>query len=298
MPHSHDHRPESDNRAFAIGVTLNVAFVAVESIYGVLAGSLALVADAGHNLSDVLGLLLAWGASLLAQRKPTATRTYGLRRGTVLAALLSSLLLLVASGAIAWEAVGRFMDPAPVGGLTVIVVASIGVVINTATALLFVSGRKTDLNIKGAYLHMAADAGVSLGVVVAGLAIIATGWEWLDPTISLAIVAIIFVGTWGLLKDSVDLALDAVPKGIDPVAVLDYLSKLPGVVEVHDLHIWGMSTTEAALTVHLVIPQGNVADGFLCEVANRLHDQFDIQHSTIQIEREYSPCRQASPDTV
>ena len=296
----HSHAPANYSRAFAIGVALNVGFVVVEAAFGFLSGSLALVADAGHNLSDVLGLLLAWGASILVRRRPTLRRTYGLRRSSILAALLNAVFLLLAIGAIGWEALARFAHPAPVAGGTVIWVALIGIVINGATALLFFSGRKGDLNIRGAFLHMAADAGVSLGVVIAGLAILLTGWPWLDPAVSLAIVAIIFVGTWGLLRDSVNLALDAVPEGIDAAAVGDYLAALPGVAAVHDLHIWAMSTTETALTAHLVIPRAGDGDALLARASAELHDRFGIEHPTLQVERgdPAHPCARAAADAI
>ena len=284
-PHNHTHSPSDYNRAFAIGVALNVIYIVVEATYGFLAGSLALLADAGHNLSDVLGLLLAWGANYLVQRKPTERHTYGWRKSTILAALTNAIILLVAMGAIAWEAVRRFSDPSPVAGKTVIIVAAIGVVINTATALLFLSGRKTDLNIRGAFLHMAADAGVSAGVVLAGVVILTTGWPWIDPVVSLTITAIILVGTWGLLRDSFNLALDAVPAGIDPEAVKTYLSDLPGVTGVHDLHIWAMSTSETALTVHLLKPDARDDDALIEQASRELHDRFGIEHITIQWER-------------
>jgi cobalt-zinc-cadmium efflux system protein len=286
MSHHHNnHSPSDYNRAFAIGVALNVIYIVVEATYGFLAGSLALLADAGHNLSDVLGLLLAWGANYLVQRKPTKRHTYGWRKSTILAALTNAIILLVAMGGIAWEAVRRFSDPSPVAGKTVIIVAAIGVVINTATALLFLSGRKTDLNIRGAFLHMAADAGVSAGVVLAGVVILTTGWPWIDPVVSLTITAIILVGTWGLLRDSFNLALDAVPAGIDPEAVKTYLSDLPGVTGVHDLHIWAMSTSETALTVHLVKPNARDDDALIEQASRELHDRFGIEHITIQWER-------------
>lgn len=284
MAHNHDHGRASYNRAFAIGVTLNAVFVVAEAAAGLLVGSVALLADAGHNLSDVLGLLLAWGAALLATRRPTEKRTYGFRRATILASLLSAVLLLVALGAIAWEAIGRFVSPAPVSGTALILVAGIGVVVNGATALLFAAGRKRDLNIRGAYLHMMADAGVSLGVVGAGVAIGLTGWLWLDPTISLAIVLIILVGTWGLLRDSLNLTMDAVPADIDSVQVRAYLSELPGVSELHDLHIWAMSTTESALTAHLVMPEPRHDEEFLIQIERVLLDRFGIDHATIQVE--------------
>ncbi len=293
----HSHAPANFGRAFAIGVALNMAFVATEATFGVLSHSLALVADAGHNLSDVFGLLLAWGASVLVKRAPTLHRTYGLRRSSVLAALFNAIFLLIAIGAIAWEAVHRFGNPAPVGGNTVMIVAGIGIVINAATAWLFMSGRDSDINIRGAYLHMAADAGVSVGVVLAGLAIRLTGASWIDPVVSLVIVAVIGVGTWGLLRDSVNLALDAVPEGIEVDEVKAYLASLPDVSEVHDLHIWGMSTTETALTAHLVRSSDRVDDALLEQAARELHDRFSIEHTTLQFENASHACAQA-PDEV
>lgn len=300
MGHSHDHTPPSHGRAFAIGVSLNLAFVVIEAVYGLRAHSLALVADAGHNLSDVLGLLLAWGAVVLARRRPTPRRTYGMRRSSVLAALGNAVLLLIAIGGVAWEAIQRFANPAQIETGTVIWVATIGIVINTATALLFMAGRKGDLNIKGAYLHMAADAGVSVGVVAAGLAIRATGWVWLDPTISLVIVAVILVGTWGLLKDSVNLAMDTVPEGIDEAAVKGYLGSIPGVTEVHDLHIWGMSTTDVALTAHMVKADVQDEEVLLAETCRELHARFGIEHATLQIERARGspPCALAPAHVI
>ena len=298
MTHTHDHAPGAFDRAFAIGVCLNLAFVIVEFVYGINAHSLALVADAGHNLSDVLGLVLAWTASVLARRRPTPRRTYGMRRSSVLAALANAVLLLVAIGGIGWEAVRRFAHPAPISAGTVIWVATVGIVINTATALLFMAGRKGDLNIKGAYLHMAADAGVSAAVVLAGLAIRATGWSWLDPAISLVIVAVIFAGTWGLLRDSVNLAMDAVPEGIDQDAVQAFLASIPGVTEVHDLHIWGMSTTDVALTAHLVKPDGRPDDALLAQASRDLHDRFGIEHATLQLEHGQGPVCHLAPSHV
>lgn len=283
--HNHGHKKENYNRAFTVGVTLNIIYIVVEATYGIFTNSMALLADAGHNVSDVIGLLLAWGASALASKKATPRRTYGFRRLTILASMFSGLLLLAAIGAIAWEAVRRFATPVPVSGMTIIVVAAIGVVINTITAMMFISGRKHDLNIKGAYLHMAADAAVSLGVVIAGIAIMQTGWLWLDPSISLVIAAIILIGTWSLLSESMSLAIDSVPAGIDPIEVKKYLHNLPEVSEMHDLHIWAMSTTQVALTAHLVIPDPCVGDNFLHGVCEHLHVKFGIEHSTIQIER-------------
>ena len=284
--HDHSHAPVNYNRAFAIGVALNVTYIVLEATYGFLAESLALLADAGHNLSDVLGLLLAWGANYLVKRKPTERHTYGWRKSTILAALTNAIILLVAMGGIAWEAVRRFGDPLPVAGKTIMIVAAIGVVINTATALLFLSGRKSDLNIRGAFLHMAADAGVSAGVVVAGLVIQVTGWLWVDPVVSLIITGIIVVGTWSLLQDSFNLALDAVPADIDPEAVKSYLSELPGIAGIHDLHIWAMSTSETALTVHLLKPNVEDDDMMIEQVSRVLRDRFGIDHITIQWERQ------------
>ena len=307
MGHHHHHhghgcehgRPDY-NRAFAIGVALNVIYVGVEAVFGVLVDSLALLADAGHNLSDVLGLLLAWGAHYLSQLRPTERRTYGWRSSSILAALLNGLILLVAVGGISWEAIGRFFDPLPVAATAVMWVAGVGVAVNSLTALLFLRGRKEDLNIRGAYLHMVADAGISVGVVLAGLAIRLTGLTWIDPAISLVLAAVIFLGTWHLFRDSVNLALHAVPEGIDPAEVRDYLSELPGVTEVHDLHIWAMSTTETALTAHLIRPDANGNDEFLHRLCQELHDRFSIEHTTVQIERgeTSSVCRLASPDVV
>jgi cobalt-zinc-cadmium efflux system protein len=282
--HHHEHGTRNYSRAFMIGTTLNLGFVIIEAIYGYLAHSLALLADAGHNLSDVLGLLLAWGASFLVSRPPTLRYTYGLRRSSILAALINAIALLLVMGGIAWEALQRFSNPASVGGITVISVAMVGIVINTITALMFMSGRKHDLNIRGAFLHMAADAGVSLGVVLAGITILWTGWLWFDSAVSLIIVAVVVFGTWQLFKDSVNLALDAVPEGIEPMAVQTYLSERPGVTQVHDLHIWAMSTTETALTAHLVMSSGHPGDDFLVQTCKELHDHFGIEHSTLQIE--------------
>ena len=285
MSHSHDHQPASYNRAFALGVGLNLLFAGIEAGYGFYAGSLALIADAGHNLSDVFGLLLAWGASLLAAKSATDRRTYGYRKATVMASLASAILLLIALGAIAWEALGRLFEPQSVAGSVVITVAAVGFVINTVTASLFASGQKRDLNLRGAFLHMAADAGVSLGVVFAGILIAIFGWLWVDPAISLLIVAVILVGTWGLLRDSINYAIDAVPAGIDLPGIRDYLNGLEQVTAFHDLHVWPLSTTEAALTVHLVVSDGAVDNGFLRRLQDQLHERFGIGHATIQVER-------------
>jgi cobalt-zinc-cadmium efflux system protein len=286
------------NRSFAVAVGLNGAFLVIEAVYGLMAGSIALVADAGHNFSDVLGLLLAWGASIAARRPPTARHTYGFRRAPILAALSSAVLLLMSLGIIGWEAVGRLVRGTAVDYGTMAVVAAVGVGVNAATAMLFVSGRKRDLNIRGAFLHMAADAGVSLGVVVAALMMGATRWFWLDPVLSLGIVAVILVGTWGLLRESADLAMDAVPAGIDPGAVREFLAGLPRVTEVHDLHIWGMSTTETALTAHLVMPPPPPDDCFFQDAAESLRERFGIGHATLQIETGTTPCEQAAPERV
>jgi cobalt-zinc-cadmium efflux system protein len=289
--HSHDHQqghshaPADFGQAFLIGIILNSAFVVIEAAYGWISGSMALIADAGHNLSDVLSLLLAWGASVAARRPPSERFTYGYKSSTILAALANAGLLLVAVGAILFETLGRIAQPPVVQGATMAIVAGIGIAINTATALLFLRGRHNDINIRGAFLHMAADALVSLGVVIAGLAILATGAYWIDPLVSLVIVAVIGWGTWGLLKDSVAMGLLAVPKGVCERSVRSYLSALPGVTSVHDLHIWPMSTTETALTAHLVIPEGHPGDSFLHEIAHHLAHRHRIGHATIQVER-------------
>lgn len=298
--HSHAHGPASYNAAFAIGIALNLTFVVVEAVYGLRAHSLALVADAGHNFGDVLGLVLAWVAALLATKLPTRRHTYGMRRSSILAALGNAIFLLITVGAIAWEAIGRFRHPDSIQTNTVIWVAAIGIVINTATALLFMSGRKGDLNIRGAFLHMAADAGVSAGVVIAGIVIGLTGWLWIDPAVSLGIVAVITVGTWGLLTESINLALDAVPESVDLHEVEAYLRTLPEVTEVHDLHIWGMSTTDVALTAHLVRPNVEDEDALLVTTCSELHDRFGIEHATIQMERGHGPheCKQAPANVI
>ena len=270
--------------AFALGIALNLAFVAVEAGVGIVSGSMALVADAGHNLSDVLALVIAWGASALAACAPSDRFTYGFKSSTILAALANAALLMLALGAILVETLRRLADPPPVAGGLVMIVAGIGIVVNTATALLFLRGRKDDLNIRGAFLHMAADAAVSAGVVLAGLAILLTGQTWIDPVTSLGIVALIGWGTWGLLKDSLKLGLLGVPEGIDEKAVRGFLCALPGVSAVHDLHIWPMSTTETALTAHLVMPGGHPGDAFLHELAHELEHDFGICHATVQVE--------------
>jgi cobalt-zinc-cadmium efflux system protein len=296
--HGHSHAPKDFGRAFAIGTVLNAGFVVVEGTYGILSNSMALLADAGHNLSDVFGLLMAWGAATVAKRAPTARFTYGLRSSSILAALANAILLLIAVGAIAWEAVQRFSNPETTAGYTVMVVAAIGIVINTATALMFFTGGRDDINIRAAFMHMAGDAAISLGVVLAGLAMVMTGVLWIDPVVSLLISAIIVWGTWSLLRDSVNLALHGVPSGIDVAAVRAFLAGLPGVASVHDLHIWPMSTTETALTCHLVMPAGHPGDEFLCDAAEELEHHFNIAHPTLQIEKgDAHPCALA-PDHV
>jgi cobalt-zinc-cadmium efflux system protein len=278
------HAPASFGKAFAVGIALNFGFVVVEAVYGVIGHSVALLADAGHNLGDVLGLAVAWLASELVKRAPSARYTYGLRGSSILAALFNAVFLLIAVGAISWEAVQRLGSPAPVAGKTVMTVAAVGIVINVATAWLFASGRKEDLNLRGAFLHMASDAVVSAGVVVAGLMIALTGWLWLDPLVSLAINAVIVWGTWGLLRDALNMSMAAVPPGVDPAEVRAFLSARAGVSAIHDLHIWPMSTTEIALTCHLVMPGGHPGDAFLHDVTADLASRFRIGHPTLQIE--------------
>jgi len=286
--HAHHHHPapSSYGLAFGVGIGLNLAFVAIEAGYGLWAGSLALVADAGHNLSDVFSLALAWGAHWLSGRARSAQRTYGYKKATILASLVSGLLLLVALGLIAWEAVGRLFSSnlSDVNSLTVMIVAAIGVVINTATALLFMRGQEKDLNIRGAFLHMAADAGVSLGVVIGGLVIRQTGWQVVDPIISLIIVGVILVGTWNLLKESLRLTLDSVPQNINVEKIDQYLKTIPGVISVHDLHIWALSTTQNALTVHLVLCDLPKDNQLVFAIQEELIHEFEIDHATIQIE--------------
>ncbi|MDO9338257.1 MAG: cation diffusion facilitator family transporter [Caulobacter sp.] len=294
-PGGHSHAPKDFGRAFAIGAGLNIAFVIAEAGAGLFTGSLALLADAGHNLSDVLGLLMAWGAVVIARRAPAGRRTYGLGKSTILASLANAGLLLLAVGGITWEAVRRFGSPQDIPPGPVIIVAAIGVVINTATALMFMRGQE-DLNVKGAFLHMAADATVSLGVVIAAIILwMQPGWQWIDPMISLVIAAVIVAGTWGLLRDSLDLALDAAPRGIDPDKVKAWLAGRPGVTEVHDLHIWAMSTSETALTAHLTRPDNQDSDGFLDALCHDLVHDFGIAHATLQLETGHrGPCRLAN----
>lgn len=294
----HHHAPASYGRIFVIGIALNLGFVGIEWTYGVLAHSLALIADATHNLGDVLGLLLAWSGSVLARRQPSPRFTYGWRGASILAALANAMLLLFVTGGIAWEAVQRLGEAASVQGSTVMAVAAIGVLINGVTAWLFMAGSASDLNLRGAYLHMAADAAVSLGVVLAGGLVLATGWVWLDPLVSLLLVGVITYGSWGLLRDSLKLALQGVPEHIDAGAVRQLLAAQPGVTEVHDLHIWGMSTTENALTAHLVMPAGHPGDAAMQQISAAIGSAFAIQHITLQIETgDGDPCVLA-PDHV
>lgn len=296
--HGHSHSPPSNNAIFAIGVALNLGFVVAEVVYGLAANSLALLSDAGHNLSDVFGLLIAWGAIHISKSLPTKKRTYGWRRSSILAALTNAIILLIVVGGIAWEAVGRFFHPEVVAGNTIMWVAALGVVINGLCAWMFMAGRKDDLNIRGAFMHMAGDAAVSVGVIIIGFAIKMTGWHWLDPAVSILIGIVIVWGTWSLLCESVNLAMDAVPEGIDLEKVEKFLAGLDGVTAVHDLHIWGMSTTENALTVHLVMPHPPENDEFLHHVSHELEEDFAIGHVTIQIEHGDQGCHQASPHTV
>jgi cobalt-zinc-cadmium efflux system protein len=282
--HGHSHAPQAGHgHAFAIGIALNLGFVAIEAGYGVWADSMALLSDAGHNLSDVLSLAVAWGAAILARRSPTERFTYGLRPSSILAALFNALLLLVAVGGIVWESVERLIEPAPVAAGTVIVVAGIGIVVNGLTALLFMKGQH-DLNIRGAFLHMVADAAVSLGVVLGGLCILWTGATWIDPVLSLVIAAVIVWGTWDLLKQSLTLSLLGVPRSIAVPEVRRTLEQMPGVARVHQLHVWAVSTTETALTAHLVMPGGHPGDGFLAGAQRELNERFGIGHATLQIE--------------
>lgn len=280
--------PASLDRAMMIGVSLNLVFVLVEFGFGFFSGSLALLADAGHNASDVVGLLLAWGASFLARRQPSQKYTFGLRRATIYAAFLNAILLLAACAVILWEAVCRLSDPTPVAGLTMIAVAAIGVVINTATAMLFMRGSKQDANVRGAFLHMAADAAVSVGVVLAGVTIMATGIGWIDPVVSIIIVIVIAWGTWDLFTESLGLAMDAVPRHIDIIELTDALVEIPGVLEIHDLHVWGMSTSEVMLTAHLVIVDSS-RQGSLEEAQALLRDRFGITHTTLQPDSPSAP---------
>ncbi|MBU3736530.1 MAG: cation transporter [Methylobacterium sp.] len=285
--HSHGHSHQAHgayDRAFGIGILLNAGFVLIEAYFGLQSNSLALLADAGHNLSDVLGLVLAWIGVALGRLRPDARHTYGWQRASILAALINALVLLLAMGGMAWEAVHRFASPAPIGAHTVIAVAAAGVLVNGLTAWLFMAGSRDDLNIRGAFLHMAGDALVSLGVVLAGLVYLQTGWLWLDPVLSLAIAGVIIYSTWSLFRQALHLSFDGVPATVELHQVQRALLALPGVEEAHDLHVWAMSTSEIALTVHLVMPGGHPGDAWLSETADLLHDRFDIAHATLQIE--------------
>lgn len=294
----HVHAPASFGKAFAIGITLNTALVVAEAVYGYLGNSTALMADAGHNLSDVFGLLVAWAASIASKRAPSGRFTYGLRGSSILAALANAVFLLVATGAIGWESVQRFRDPEPVAGITVMVVATIGIFVNGATALLFARGRKGDINIQGAFLHMAGDAAVSAGVVISAALILWTGWLWLDPAMSLVICAVILWSTWGLMRSSVGMSLSAAPAEIDLDAVRAFLLDRPNVTEIHDLHVWPISTTETAMTCHLVIPSGHPGDEFLMECAHLLREFYKIGHATLQIEISEGNACSLAPDSV
>lgn len=286
MAHNHTQRTKDFGKAFAIGIILNTLYVAVEAFYGLTINSSALLADAGHNASDVLSLVLAWAAMWVAKKAPSGKYTYGLRKTTILASMVNGLLIVGASGFILWDAVGKFQSPVEIPGTTLMIVAGIGVLVNTGTALLFMKGQH-DLNIKGAFLHMAADAAVTVGVLIGGLTMKLTGAYWVDPVLSLIIVGVILYSAWGLLSDSVRLALDAVPKQIDLDEVQRFLQGLEGVEEVHDLHIWALSTTETALTAHLVMPDG-CDDPYIFRIRDMLHEEFDIDHSTLQIEKTFA----------
>jgi len=294
----HGHAPASFGKAFAIGIALNFGFVVIEALYGLMSNSVSLLADAGHNLGDVLGLGVAWLASALASRAPTARFTYGMRGSSILAAMFNAVFLLVTVGGLSWEAIRRLGSPEPVAGKTMMAVAAVGIVVNAVTAWLFASGRKDDINLRGAFLHMASDALVSVGVVAAGLLILLTGWLIIDPMVSLVINGVIVWGTWGLLRDSVQMSMAAVPADIDPAAVRNFLVSRPGVAAVHDLHIWPMSTTENALTCHLVMPEGHPGDAFLHELARDLMKRFKIVHATVQIEVDPRLACALAPDEV
>ena len=296
--HDHAHAPADFGAAFAIGIALNVGFVAIEAAFGLIAGSVALLSDAGHNLGDVLGLAAAWLASRLVQRAPSARFTYGLRGSSILAALFNAVFLLLTVGAISWEAILRLADPAPVAGKIVMIVAAIGIVVNGVTAWLFASGQKDDINLRGAFLHMASDALVSAGVVASGFVILATGWLWLDPLTSLAVNVVIVWGTWELLRDSLGMSMAAVPAGVDPAKLRAFLAARSGVSAVHDLHVWPISTTETALTCHLVMPAGHPGDAFLHDLAAELARRFRIGHPTLQIETDPQIACALAPDEV
>jgi cobalt-zinc-cadmium efflux system protein len=295
--HGHSHAPKDFGFIFAVVTALNIGLVVLQVVFGVMANSVALLADAGHNFGDALALLLAWGAHVMCKATPTRRYTYGFRSASILAALANGVILLVATGAIAWEAIHRFSEADEVAGMTVMIVAALGIVINGVSAWLLMAGQAGDLNIRGAFLHLVGDALVSVGVVVAGGLILLTGWHWIDPAASLVISAVIVWSTWGLLRNAVNLSLAAVPHGINPDAVRAYLEGLPGVTCIHDLHIWAMSTTETALTVHLVMPQGQAGDDFLRQLSQELHHRFEIDHPTVQVEIDGDGCKLA-PDHV
>jgi cobalt-zinc-cadmium efflux system protein len=295
--HHHSHAPATFGTAFAIATVLNIALVIIQAAYGVLAHSMALLADAGHNAGDVLALVLAWGSHAISQKHPTERYTYGFRSSSIIAALINATILLVVTGAIAWAALERLFAPQPVAGGTVMVVAALAILINGAAAAALSRGNTGDLNVYGAFLHLVADAAVSAGVVIAGLIILLTGWLWVDPVASLLISGVIVWSTWGLLRDSAKMSLQGVPPQIDPSAVRVYLQTLPAVAEVHDLHIWPMSTTETALTCHLVMPDGDPQHDFLEVVYVGLQQRFGIGHPTIQIERGDRPCK-LSPEHI
>lgn len=295
--HGHHHGQPTHGRAFAIAITLNAGFVIAEVVAGLLSGSMALIADAGHNLSDVLALILAWGASVLAARPPSARYTWGFKSSSILASLANAALLWAAIGAILVETIRRLGDPAPVSGQTMIVVAAIGIAVNTLSALLFLGGRKHDLNLRAAFVHLMADAAISAGVVLAGIAVLLTGRNWIDPLTSLVITAVIAWGSWGILRDALRMSLLRVPMRVDEAKVRGFLASLPGVSAVHDLHIWPMSTTETALTAHLVMPGGHPGDAFLADLAHELAHDFGIGHPTVQIEQG-GPCPLASDSVI
>ena len=292
--HGHVHAPANFGKAFAIGVALNVAFVVIEVVYGLLGHSVALLADAGHNLSDALGLGVAWAAVILAKRRPTSRYTYGLGGTSILAALFNAVFLLVVVGGLTWEAIQRFSQPEPVAGKTVMIVAACGIVLNSVCAWLFSSGSKGDLNVRGAFMHMAADALVSLGVVIGGFLILMTGWHWIDPVMSIIINLVIVVGTWSLLMGSITMSLNAVPQGINTADIRAFLLGLPSVEEVHDLHVWSLSTTEVAMTAHLVMPSGHPGDAFFVHACEELKEHFEIGHVTLQVEGDATTCALAT----
>jgi cobalt-zinc-cadmium efflux system protein len=298
--HAHASVGASVGRAFVLGIALNLGFVVVEVVYGAIAHSVALLADAGHNFGDVLGLGLSWGATALAKIKPSKRRTFGFRRSTIVASVANALILLFVTGGLTWESIRRLLSPARPHGATMIAVALVGAVVNAASALLFMAGSKRDLNVRSAFLHLASDAVLAIGVAVTGAVILATGWLWLDPAVSIVLALAILAGTWSLMKRSMDLMLDAVPQGIDPESVRTYLGALPGVVEVHDLHIWALSTSETALTAHLVMPANSSEPTFLACACRELHERFDIDHSTLQIDPQEAPdpCALASDEIV